>query len=208
MPPPKKKSGVLQLERLEDAEITIPIVGVTPVIPHKWSEKSLNQMRNKQFGQTLQQKREPKNPKEEAENATYWLDDGRPGIPAVSFKAAMVRACSFFEAPSMTEGRLLLFVVGEVNKEGDQLIPIIGEKAMREDTPRNASGTPDLRYRYAFWPWKTEITVRYPAKLLTDTSVMALLDAAGRVGVGDWRPGSKTSSTGTYGTFRVSDQED
>lgn len=205
--PPTKKSGTLQLERLEDAEITIPIVGESPVIPHKWAEKALKQMREKQFGEGVRQKREPKNPEEEAENATYWLDDGRPGIPAVSFKAAMIAACTFFEGITKVDARLMLFVVGEINKEKDQLVPIVGDMEMREDTPRNASGTPDLRYRNAFFPWSAEVTVRYPVKLMTAKSVLALLDAAGRVGVGDWRPGSKTSNTGTFGTFRVNDQE-
>lgn len=199
-----KASGVIKLERLEDATIVIPIIGVSPLIIHKWSEKALRMMREKQSGQTLRQKREPKDPKEEADAATYWLGDGRPGMPAVAFKAAMVDGCRFFDAPSMTEAKRALFVEGI---GAEQLVEITGEKTLREDSPRNATGVADLRYRYAWWPWSAEITVRYPAKLLTADSVVALLDAGGRSGVGDWRPGSPKSATGVFGTFRVRDEQ-
>ena len=197
------KSGTIRLERLEDAEIGVPIVGVTPLIPHKWSEKALRMMREAQSGQKLKQKREPKDPKADAEAATYWLADGRPGMPATAFKAAMVEGCRFFEAPSMTEAKRMLFVVGEGQ---EQLIPIEGEKALREDTPRNATGVADLRYRYSFFPWSALISIRFPIKILTAESVIALLDAGGRSGVGDWRPGSPKSHTGTFGQFRVNDE--
>jgi hypothetical protein len=197
------KAGTIRLERIEDATISIPIVGVTPLIPHKWSEKALGMMREKQFGKTLRAKKEPKDPKEDAEAATYWLADGRPGMPATAFKAAMVEGCRFFEAPSMTEAKRMLYVEGE---GVDQLVAVEGEKTLREDTPRNATGVADLRYRYAFWPWSAVVVIRYPAKRLTPDSVVALLDAGGRSGVGDWRPGSPKSMTGVFGTFRVRDE--
>lgn len=208
MPVAKSKApkGAVELTKIVDEAITVPIVGLTPVIPHRWAEKAKNMMRIKQFGQT-QEKRLPKDPEEEAESAMYRLPDGRPGIPSTAFKGAMVAACRFFEGLPMTEGRLLIYVRGE---GPDQLVALSGTEQVREDMPRNATGVVDLRYRTALLagvegvdPWRANITIVYPPRLISKNSVLNLLDAAGRVGVGDWRPGSPKSNTGTYGCFRI-----
>lgn len=205
---PAAKTGTIRLERLTEAEITIPVEGVTPIIPHKWSEKAKRMMRAKQSGQTVRQKREPKDPQEDAMAACYWLDDAStiPGIPATAFKGAMVDACRFFEAPTMMMAKRMIFVVGE---GVDQLIRLDGKSELREDIPRNETGVVDLRYRYQFYPWSAQVTIRFPQKLITPESIATLLDAAGRNGVGDWRPGAPKSNTGTFGQFRVavSDEE-
>jgi len=201
MPPtPKKESGPVILKRLDDVELEIHIQGITPIIPHKWSEKALKLMRDKQFGEQVRAKRTPKNPQEEAAGATYWLESGEPGMPATAFKAASVEACRFFDGVSMVETRRMLFVVGE---GPDQLVAIKGVRTLREDTPRNSGGTADLRYRYQYFPWSALLVVRFLPSQITPESVLALVDAGGRCGVGDWRPGSPKSNTGTYGTYRV-----
>lgn len=213
MPARSKKTagpaGGVTLDRITDEMITIPIIGRTPVIPHQWAQKALRMMRDKQFGNPAQ-KHAPKDPAEEAEAAIYRLEDGRPAIPATAFKAAMVAACRFFEGIPMTEGRLMLYVVGE---GPDQLVPLSGTEQVREDTPRNATGVVDLRYRTALLAgvdgikdWNADIQIIYPPRLISRASVVALLDAAGRVGVGDWRPGSPKSNSGTFGTFRIDDE--
>ena len=201
MPPtPKKESGPVILKRLDDVELEIHIQGITPIIPHRWSEKALKLMRDKQFGEQVRAKRTPKNPQEEADGATYWLESGEPGMPATAFKAASVEACRFFDGVSMVETRRMLFVVGE---GPDQLVAIKGDCTLREDTPRNSGGTADLRYRYQYFPWSALLVVRFLPSQITPESVLALVDAGGRCGVGDWRPGSPKSNTGTYGTYRV-----
>lgn len=203
-----KAGAAVQLERIQDQRLVIPIVGLTPLIPHQWAEKAKRMMRDKQFGKT-QQKREPKNMEEEAEAAIYRLADGRAGMPATAFKGAMVAACRFFSGIPMTEGRLLIFVEGE---GPDQLVPVRGEEVIREDMPRNATGVVDLRYRTALLagvegvePWRADISISFPPRLISAESIVNLLDASGRVGVGDWRPGSPKSNTGTYGTYRIDD---
>ncbi len=202
------KQGAVQLERISDELITVPIVGQTPLIPHQWAEKAKRMMRAKQFGET-QQRREPKNLEEEAEAAIYRLADGRAGMPATAFKGAIVAACRFFQGIPMTEGRLMIFVRGEGE---NQLVPVSGTEVIREDMPRNATGVVDLRYRTSLLagvadvePWKCNLPIVYPPRLISAQSVLALVDAAGRVGVGDWRPGSPKSNTGTFGTFRIDD---
>lgn len=190
----------IKLERIERAIIEIDIDGASPLIPHKWSEKSLRMMREAQSGSKVRAKHTAKVPEDEAEAALYRLDDGRPAMPATAFKAAMVGAARLFQGVTMTALKAAVFVHGE---GADQLVPVFGEMAMREDTPRNATGVVDLRYRYSFWPWRATLQVEYLTAMVDKDSVVALIDAAGNGGVGDWRPSAPKSLTGTFGRFRV-----
>jgi hypothetical protein len=193
----------VNLTRIQRASIPIEVQGVTPLIPHNWSEKAKRLMLEAQQGTTVKAKREAKSPKDEAEAALYRLPDGTPGMPAVAFKAAMVGAIRLFQGITMVQAKAAIFVIGVGQ---DQLVPIEGDMAMREDTPRNANGNADLRYRYAFFPWRATVTVEYLPVLINADSVVALLDAAGNGGIGDWRPSAPKSHTGTFGRFQVVQQ--
>jgi hypothetical protein len=199
----------ITLQRLRRQTIVVPIVGITPLIPQKWSEKALRMMREAQGigGTKVRRKHDAKNPEEEANAATYWLEDGRAGMPATGFKAAMVYACRFFDSRvfPMTKAKVALFVVGE---GPEQLVPIVGESTIREDTPRNANGVADLRYRRSFWPWRADLTITFVESELDASSVVALVDAAGMGGIGSWRPSAPKSATGTYGQWRVDEDVD
>lgn len=189
----------IDLKPLNRVRMDVDIVGVTPLIPHKWSEKAKRMMLAKQQGEATP-KKAPKVPEDEAYAATYWLQDGRPGMPAVAFKAAIADAARYFEGVTMVQLKQAVFVHGE---GADQLVPITGEISMREDTPRNASGVADLRYRNQIWPWSATLSVEFIESVITKSSVVALIDAGGNGGVGDWRPSAPKSKTGTFGRFQV-----
>lgn len=194
------EKSMVTLKPLEDTVAVIHIVGLTPVIPHKWSEKAKSMMPGHPDKPAVAVKKGKRNPTEEAEGCTYRLPNGKPGMPATAFKAAIVDACRFFDKPSMKEAKIWFHVIGV---GPDQLVEIRGTQSLREDTPRNANGSADLRYRYAFADWTATLHVRFMSNLTDEMSVMALVDAAGRCGVGDWRPSAPKSNTGTFGTWRV-----
>jgi hypothetical protein len=213
--PPRKLSAaepgdemikVITLQRLGTVTLEIPVEGVTPVIPHRWAEKSLKLMRDKQMAEpgSLGARRQPKNPDEEAEQSCYWLDvagERHAAVPAVAFKAAMCGAVRFYEGITLVQAKSLFFVEGTGD---EQLVPLNGTWKMREDTPRNSGGTADLRYRMAVSvPWSAVLRVVYKKDRISAESIFALADAAGSLGVGDWRPNSPKSLSGTYGQFRV-----
>src|SRR5260370_1297650 len=66
---------IRQLRRVEDMVLVARIDCITPVIPHKWSEKALRQMEVKQQSEAgaAQALKEPKNPDQEALDSCYWL---------------------------------------------------------------------------------------------------------------------------------------
>jgi hypothetical protein len=193
-------TATIHLDAIQRGIIDIPVENISPLIVHKWSEKSKRLMREKQSGSTARPKHDPKDPIEEAESCLYRLPDGRPGMPATAFKAATVGAARLYSGVTMTAIKAALFVHGE---GPDQLVPIEGDMTLREDTPRNASGVADLRYRYQFDPWTAIIRVEFITAMIDEKSVVALVDAGGNGGIGDWRPSAPKSLTGTYGRYRV-----
>ena len=198
--PAPTEDRVAALTPIRRETVEIQIIGASPLIPHKWSEKARTMMRDKQTGSKARTMRESKDPAAEAEASLYRLADGRPGMPATAFKAATIGAARLYEGVTMASLKAALFVTGEGD---DQLVPIDGEMMMREDTPRNSGGTADLRYRYAFFPWRATLHVTFIPSLIDLDSVVNLVDAGGNGGVGAWRPSAPKSLTGTFGRYEV-----
>jgi hypothetical protein len=192
-------SAVVEISRLDEETIKIPIVGTSPLIVHRFSEKAKRQMLD-----AMQGKRTPKVPKDpeaEYEAAAYKFKDGGYGFPVIGFKAATVSAARFYgKEVSMTSLRQFVFFRGELGLDGQLLARIAGEPRMREDVARVARGGTDLRYRPEWPEWSTTLTVTFIRSAITRNSVISLIDAGGLgVGVGEWRP----EKSGDFGTFRV-----
>jgi len=200
---PVEEQSIIELRRLERVVFEIPIRGTAPLIVNRWSEKAKQMMLEKQTT-SARAKKQPKDPVANFEASRYRLPDGRDGFPATAFKAAIVHAARLFEGITQVQLKQTVVVLGE---GPDQLVPIdYGEITMREDTPRNASGVADLRYRAQYWPWSAVLRVRTIGGQFDRSSILSLVDAAGIGGVGEWRPTSPNSATGTFGTFEVVDQ--
>lgn len=201
-------SDVVTIKKIERGALLIPIIGESHLIVHKWTEKAKREMRDKHTGadkDTVKSPRPNKVPEQDAYDSTYWMPDGRGAMPAIAFKAAMVGACRLIKGLTLVNAKTALFVKGE---GPEMLVPIDGEYEMREDMPRNASHTPDLRYRNYFFPWSCTLEVHYLKSLIKPASVINLVEAAGLGGVGDWRPSSPYSLSGMFGMFRVDESRD
>ncbi len=202
---PKKMTTAIELPRLAIETIEIPIIGDSPLIVHKFSEKAKKQMLDKQMKKASAGK-EAKDPWRDFVESMYWLDGmpdapteedvtkGRFGFPAVGFKAAAVTACTSIGSITKVAARQAFHVEGE-------FIEIKGAPpSMREDIARVGMGTADLRYRGEFDPWSATLTVKYNANLMSAEQVVNLFETAGfAVGVGEWRP----ERDGPYGRFHV-----
>lgn len=198
---PTKNDGTLEIKRLEIIVMEIDVQGTAPLIVQRWSEKSKQMMLAAQQS-TARVKKDAKDPVALYESSQYRFDDGRHGFPAAGFGAATRAAARYFEGVTLVLARTALTVLGEGEQ---QLVELRteGEPTMREDTPRNANGVADLRYRAQYWPWEATLRLRFAPSLISPESVVALVDAGGMGGVGEWRPSSPKSLTGTYGTYEV-----
>jgi hypothetical protein len=219
-------SSEFKLQRIGRAMATMTVTGSAPLIVNKFSAKAMQLMLDKQMGKAVA--RQPKAPEQLFQDALYRMpfdpeldvpgaEDNpdlitRYGFPAVAFKAAIVDAARYFKGSkiTMTGLKQQIFVKG---LGSDLLVPIMdmdGNYAvpvMRQDTVRNATGVADIRFRPQFMPWQATISVVFVPSQLDLNSVVSLVDASGMGGIGEWRPASKESKTGQYGTYEVPDQD-
>lgn len=192
--------GQIVISKIATETIRVPLLGTSPLITHKFSEKAKRQMLDAMQGRKAP--KEPKDPDKEYQDAAYRLDDGGYGLPAIAFKSATVSAARFFgKSVTMVGLRQTIFVSGEYSKiEGMMLARIIGTPEMREDVVRVGNGGTDLRYRPFWAEWEVVLDVTYVKSMLTRDSVLSLIEAGGLgVGVSEWRPERR----GEYGTYGI-----
>lgn len=192
MPTSQAIVGV-SVPRINVQHMQLTLIGDSPLISHKWSEKAKKEMLDKQMKRAKTAKA-AKDPEQDYRDSMYEIPDGGYGFPCVAFKAAAVSACRFADGMKMTEARGAFHVVGE-------LAPLVGEPAMREDMVRVGMGTADIRYRGEFRLWRTTLAIDYNADAISAEQIVNLFNLAGfGVGVGEWRP----ERDGSYGRFHVS----
>ena len=187
------------IDKIAAETLSVPIIGTSPLIVHRFSEKAKRQMLDNMQGR--KSPKEPKNPQAEYEAAFYRLKDGTPGFPVIAFKQATIGACRFYgKNITMTALKQYIFFRGEIGSDGQMLARIEGEPRMREDVATVGRGGTDLRYRPEFTEWSTTLQVVYVTSSLTRASVLSLIDAGGMgVGVGEWRP----ERNGDFGTYAI-----
>lgn len=195
---PQDDVAEIQIDRIAAETIRVPIIGTTPLLMHRFSEKAKRMMLDNMQGRKTP--KDPKDPEAEYEAAFYRLGDGTPGFPVLAFKAATVGAARFYgKSVTMTALKQYLFFRGEPGSDGRALTRIMGEPTMREDVVRVGRGT-DLRYRPQFLAWSAVLEVTFTTSVVTRDSVLSLIDAGGMgVGVGEWRP----EKDGDFGTYRI-----
>lgn len=186
--------AAIVLPKLDNRTLEIKLVGDSPLITNAWSEKAKRMMRDKQQGKATKG-RENKVPEDEMRGATYLTADGRPGLPALSFKNAAVTACtSLGKAITKVAARQAFHVIGDI-------IPIDAPAPKcREDMVRVGMGVADIRYRPEFWPWSVTVRVVYNARVISAEQLVNLFNISGfAVGVCEWRP----ECNGQHGMFHV-----
>lgn len=187
----------ISIPKIDVRQLDITLIGDSPLICHRWSEKARKEMLDKQMKKAKTAK-EAKDPKADYEASLYKMDGGKFGFPCVAFKSAAVGACRFSDGMKMTEARGAFHVVGE-------LAEIEGTPRMREDMVRIAMGTADIRFRGEFPTWRATLRISFNASAISPEQIVNLFNLAGfGVGVGEWRP----EKDGSYGRFHVATEED
>ena len=192
--------ATVQLQALRRETALVEIVGTSPLIVHRWTEKAKQQMLDAQQGR--KKVKTAKDPVADYEGSMYRFADGGHGFPTLAFKSATVAggARTFGKSVRMTEMRIALsFIIDGVGVGGDALTRITGDPSMREDMVRVGMGPADLRYRAQYVDWSATLRINYLPHMIDIDSIAALVDAGGSNGVGEWRP----EKDGVYGTYQV-----
>lgn len=187
-----QKKEIIDLPAMKIQNLEVTLIGDSPLITHKWSEKAKKAMRDKQGGKATQ-KKDPKDPEQDYQDAIHRDEDGDYAFPSIGFKAAAVTACTSLDMTKVAARQTFHVDEEYVKIKGD-------DPVMREDMVRIGQGTADLRYRPEYKNWYTILRVTYNASVMTAEQVINIFNVAGfGVGVGEWRP----EKNGANGRFHV-----
>jgi hypothetical protein len=177
---------------IEKSSFDITIEGLSPFLSNNIRPK-IEEVEKRQQGRASQ-KKGPKDPQAEYESGFYYTE-GRYGVLATAIKQSCVSACRFLDM-AMTEARGGFFVMGNVLPFDEGT----GEPVMSVEPVRVGRGALDIRYRPMFWPWFVTFRVLHNPRVITQESIVNIVETAGfHIGIGDWRP----EKNGNYGMFQV-----
>jgi hypothetical protein len=200
-------TGVIDINPIEMTQLGLWVVGTTPFICNRQSEKVKRELLMPKGRKTAADKAQSlkHDPLEEYRASPYILpNEDAPTLLAAlatSFKKSMMSAALDVPGAKKAQiGRLL-------RVEGERL-PLYGNPHLFMSTTRSAdiAKTPDVRTRGIVTPWAVPLTITFPRAAIKEKAVVNLLAAAGMfAGVGDWRT---EKGSGNYGSFRVANQQD
>lgn len=198
----KSKQVSVEVVEFSIRQVTIPIVGISPLIVHAWSEKSKKMISDKQAGKAKNKKHEIRQPEEDFQNAKHISAEGWEGLPAAALKAAMIRGAKMV-GMVMKDTQASFFVNADCEKT--QLVRIHGESQMRTDMVRVGMGSADIRYRPEYLEWYMELNIDFNEGLISIDQLHQIVKAAGYGnGLGEMRP---ERGKFNYGRFKLANEK-
>lgn len=207
----KATAATVMIPSINVKEEQITLVGDSPLIVHRFSEKVKREMLDKQMKKATTKGRDAKNPAGDFIESLYWLS-GEPtehtmeafeaavkagatfGFPSIAFKSSAVSAA--YRA-GITKDKMV--GRGAFHIDGE-FVQIDGTPIMREDMVRLQGTTADIRHRGEFREWQTTFTIRYNAGVYSLEQIYNFFNLGGfACGVGEWRP----EKDGNNGMFHV-----
>jgi hypothetical protein len=198
---PKKSietSVTVEVAEIAFSEMEFYLLGTTPMIMHRFAQKAWQELllpsgrRNRaSLEQTLKH-----DPLAEFQGALYRTSVKSPAmfhIPAGAFHGAIAQAAIDMPGAKRTQ-------IERLTKISSPTIELFGLPELYMSMVRNSdiSRTPDVRSRPIFPRWACRMKVRFVKSIISQRSVVNLVNAAGAlVGVGDWR----SEKGGSFGSF-------
>ncbi len=193
------KPTVIAVNEPNIKEMVVTLIGDSPLIVHRFSEKAKRMMLEKQQKKAAK-KKEARKPREEFEQAKYKLTSGKDGFPSLAIKQAIIGAARFVDDLPMTVIRGAVFVQCDEQETGLIAIKTPKKAKMVEDIVRIGQGTSDLRFRPYYYDWTMKVTIKFDEDILSLEQVVNLLARAGlSQGIGEWRP----ERNGQSGQFHI-----
>lgn len=196
-----KKAVSVEVKEFSIRQVVIPIVGISPLVVHAWSEKSKKMIADKQAGKAKNKKHEVREPEIECEAAKHVSVDGWEGFPAAGFKASMIRGAKMV-GMVMKDTQTAFFINADCEKT--QLVRIEGQSRMRTDMVRVGMGASDIRYRPEYPEWSANLNIEFNEGTISIDQIHQLVKAAGYgCGIGEMRP---EKGKYNYGRFKLANE--
>lgn len=215
----KQEQIEFQILRPKIEVMKVKIRGTSPLLFHKWSEKAIKMMLDKQM-KKASKGHDAKDPEQDYRESYYYNDKGQVAFPTRNIKQAIVGSARFIPGVPMTILRGTIFVWGAIPEPGKQgnkesMVPVLvngkpvttkdveknKKEWMQQDMVRVGMGTADIRFRGKIPEWTMEPFIEFDADLISAEQVLNLLNRAGfSQGLGEWR----AERNGDNGAFEVS----
>lgn len=204
----KTKLVTIKAPNFQVAEFEIK--GVAPLVIHRFSSKTKNEMKQKMEdgkAASSRKNRESKLTDDTYQESRYISTEGWDGFHAGAIRSAMISACRLVNF-KMTLAKLSVFIIQDGWDKKEPQIPLVriyGNPVKQEDIARVETGQPYVTVRAAFHNWKSNVKIRWDADQFTIDDVFNLLSRVGlQVGICEGRPDSKKSAGMGWGLFEVS----
>lgn len=201
--PPARKEVLIQPPRFKTVKFLIK--GTAPYVHQRfWKKGQVMEAQMAGDQAKTRKKRTPKDFKKEYEESKHKTKSGWCGIPASSFRNAVISACRIVNF-KMTLAKLAIFVEADGwDQDGMPIVRINGEPEQHIGYARNDNGSIDIRARPMWKKWTASVRVRFDADMFSETDVANLLHRVGQqVGIGEGRPDSKKSAGLGWGLFEI-----
>ena len=204
---PDNDDGPLDIPRIQQGVVEVYLLGVTPLIFNRASEKVKRELllprgRLNAAARAANLKHDPL---AEYRASVYRIRNREAptllGLPSTAFKGAMRTAALRLPGIARTEVDQLIWVEGYT-------VPVFGVPQLKMDMVRMAdrARTPDMRTRAVLPEWCCKIAIRHTLPLINAQSAANLLAGGGMVaGVGDFR---QEKGKGNFGLFDLVDADD
>lgn len=192
---------------VQTGRIQFAIVGTTPLILNRMSEKVLHELLLPRGRKTAADKAAvlKHSPLDEYRASAYRSrDDTSPTrlqMLSTAFKSALRSVAVDMPGAAKAQIGRLTYIDGDY-------VPIYGVPQLHMSVTRSAdmNKTPDVRTRAIVPKWASIVAITFVQPILRESEVARLLAAAGIMrGVGDWRP---EKGSGSYGQFRITGMAD
>ena len=206
-----KEGLTISIPVINEQQISIRVIGDTPLVVHNWSKKAKQQMLDTMMQKAKSKKHDVKNPVEDFIESLYWLEAKPSEYTEAAFVAAIESGARFgfpstaFKAAAVSAGYRAGLTKDKVSTNGafhirGDFVEIIGTPVMREDMVRVSNGAPDIRYRGMFPVWEAVIELNYNANVISAEQLVNLVNYGGYAcGIGEHRP----EKGGDWGRYRV-----
>ena len=202
---PKGESSAIYIEPVRTETIALALIGSTPLVFNRMSEKSKGDILYPKPRKTSAEKQASlkHDVMQEFTASPYTLPDGDAllAVMATAIKGAMRTAALDLPGASKAQIGRLVYVRGDY-------VPVYGIPKLFMSVVRQAGMTraPDIRTRAIVPVWAALAQITYVVPMLNPTTIANLLAAAGiTVGIGDFR---QEKGAGNYGLFSVTNAED
>lgn len=200
-------SGEIQIIEVQTSTITVAILGTTPLILNRLSEKTKHELLLPSPKKTAADKASmlKHQPLAEFQASPVRLhDENAPtllAIPSTALKGAMRTAALDLPGAKKSQIGRLTYIAGEYI--GVYGIPEVFSTIVRS---ADINRTPDVRTRCIVPKWAAVASITFVRPIMREQAIANLVAAAGlTVGVGDFRP---EKGAGNYGQFTVVGADD